>query len=190
MSLFARKGFPQDFIFREETRQTGRSRDGQGSDKHRPERHRNLVLQSAHLPHVLFVMHRMDDAAAAKEQERLEEGMRHEVEDAGCKRADTKREKHVTELAHGGVSKHAFDVILNKCDRCGEECRNGADHRDHRHGLWRHLINKIAAGNHVNAGSNHRRRVNQRADRSWTFHRIGKPDVQRNLSRLTRGSHK
>src|SRR3989441_12448652 len=53
VSLLARKGFPQDFIFREETRQTWGSRDSESSDKHRPERHRNLVLQPAHLPHIL-----------------------------------------------------------------------------------------------------------------------------------------
>src|SRR5947199_8422692 len=96
MSLVAGKSFPQNFILREETRQARRTCDGESSHEHRPERHGNLVLQRAHLPHVLLVMHGVNHTAGTKKQQRLEEGMRHEVEDARCKRADAEREKRVT----------------------------------------------------------------------------------------------
>src|SRR5207247_5978265 len=112
MSLVAGKGFPQNFVLREETRQKRRTCDGESSREHRPERHGNLVLQRAHLLHVLLMMQGVNHAAGAQEQQRLEEGMRHEVEDAGCKRADAEREKHVTQLAHGRVSKDALDIVL------------------------------------------------------------------------------
>ena len=37
--------------------------------------------EPAHLPHVLLAAHGVDDAAGAEEEQRLEEGVRHEVED-------------------------------------------------------------------------------------------------------------
>ena len=40
------------------------------------------------------------------------------------------------------------------------------------------------APDHVDAGRNHRRRVDQRRNRRRPFHRVGQPDVQRNLRRL------
>ena len=41
-----------------------------------------------------------------------------------------------------------------------------------------------AAGHHVDAGGDHRGGVDQRADRRRAFHRVGQPDVQRELGRL------
>ncbi len=40
------------------------------------------------------------------------------------------------------------------------------------------------AAEHVNAGGHHRRGVNQRADGRRAFHRVGQPDVQRELGGL------
>ena len=48
------------------------------------------------------------------------------------------------------------------------------DQREQRH----------AAGDQVDAGRHHRRRVDQGADRRRAFHRVGQPDVQRELRRL------
>ncbi len=42
---------------------------------------------------------------------------------------------------------------------------------------------------HVHTGGDHRGRVNQRADRRRALHRIGKPDVERDLGGLARGPH-
>ena len=41
-----------------------------------------------------------------------------------------------------------------------------------------------AAGDHVHAGRDHRRGVDQRADGRGAFHRVGQPDVQRELGAL------
>ena len=190
MSLVAGKGFPQNFVFREETRQKRRTCDGESSHEHRPERHGNLVLQRAHLPHVLLMMQGVNHAAGAQEQQRLEEGMRHEVEDAGCKRADAEREKHVTQLAHGRVSEDALDIVLHESDRCREERRDGPNNGDNRHRLRRHLINEVAASNHIDARGYHRCGVDQCANRRRAFHGIGEPYIERNLRRLPCRSHK
>ena len=45
------------------------------------------LAQSAHVAHVLFTAERVDHGAGAEEEQRLEEGVRHQVEDAGGKRA-------------------------------------------------------------------------------------------------------
>ena len=44
------------------------------------------------------------------------------------------------------------------------------------------------APHHVDTGGHHGRRVNQRRHRRRPFHRVGQPDVQRNLRRLTGGT--
>ena len=59
-------------------------------------------LQAAHLGHLLAV-HRMDHAARAEEQQGFEEGVSHEVEQAGGAAADAERGHHVAELADGGI---------------------------------------------------------------------------------------
>src|SRR5438128_4870858 len=38
--------------------------------------------------------------------------------------------------------------------------------------------------------SHHRRCVNQRADRCWPFHRVGQPNVKRQLRRFSARAHK
>ena len=43
---------------------------------------------------------------------------------------------------------------------------------------------RIEAADQVHAGGDHRGRVDQRADRRGAFHRVGQPDVQRELRAL------
>src|SRR5262245_36690666 len=106
-----RKRPPQNFILREEASQSRRSGNGKRPEKHGPERNRDFVFQRSHFAHVLFMMHRMNYAARAKEQERFEEGMRHQMEDAGGKCTDSERKKHVAKLADRRVRKDAFNIV-------------------------------------------------------------------------------
>ena len=54
-----------------------------------------------------------------------------------------------------------------------------------RSAVWRRLNDERDAHQHVNAGRDHRRGVDQRGDRRRAFHRVRQPDVQRKLRRLS-----
>ena len=101
----------------------------------------------------------MNDAARTEEQKRFEEGVGHEVENAGGKSACAKREKHVTELADGGVGEDFLDVVLHQ--RHGG-CKNRGDHADDGDNVHRQrseLVDGVHAHDHVNAGGDHGGRV-------------------------------
>ena len=59
-----------------------------------------------------------------------------------------------------------------------------ADDRHDKHRRGRVSINRRTANDHVNAGSDHCRRVNQSRNRSGTGHRVRQPNVKRNLRAL------
>ena len=63
----------------------------------------------------------MDDRAGAEEQQRLEEGMGEQVEDADRVAADAERHEHVAELRAGRIGDDPLDVVLHEADRGGEE---------------------------------------------------------------------
>ena len=72
----------------------------------------------------------MDHGAGAKEQQRLEEGMGEEMEDAGAVGADALGHEHVAELRAGRIGDDALDVVLHEADGRGEEGGGGADDGD------------------------------------------------------------
>src|SRR5215475_2603506 len=88
--------------------------EGDGSDEH-------TRGDAAHLAQVLLAVEAMDDAARAQEEERLEEGVGDEVEDAGGVRAHPYAHEHVAELADGRVGEHTLDVRLGHPDGGREE---------------------------------------------------------------------
>ena len=88
--------------------------------------------------HVLLVVHGVDHAARAEEQQRLEEGVGEQVEHRRAIGADARREEHVAELRAGRISDHPLDVVLRAADRRGEDAGGGADPGDdvHRRRRW------------------------------------------------------
>ena len=72
----------------------------------------------------------MDHGAGAEEQQRLEEGMGEEMEDAGAVGADALGNEHVAELRAGRIGDDALDVVLHQADGGGEEGGGGADDGD------------------------------------------------------------
>ena len=115
----------------------------------------------------------MDHAARAKEQQRFEESMGHEVKDSGGEGAHTEGEKHVAELADGRISEDFLDVVLH--ERHGRR-ENGGDRADHCHGIHckrGELVNGVHAGNHVDTGGHHGGSVDQRAYWRRAFHGVG-----------------
>ena len=177
----------EDLVLAEEAGQRRNAGDGQRADGHRGKRNRQVPLQGAHAPHVLLPRHRMDDRAAAEEQQRLEEGMRHQMEHPNREGTHTDSREHVAKLRDRGVGQHALDVVLHQPDRRGQERR---EHADHRHNLQHHRRVGEQHGvpaEYVDAGRHHRRGMDEGGHGSRPLHRIGQPHEQRNLGALARG---
>jgi len=58
-------------------------------------------------PHVLFAVHAVDDRAGAQEEEGLEEGVGHEVEDGGDEGAHAAGQEHIANWLTVGVGQDA-----------------------------------------------------------------------------------
>src|SRR3954452_12473489 len=89
---------PQNLVLAEEPGQRRNSSDRKRGNRHRPERHRNLRPQPAHLPHVLLTTHSVDDRPCRKEEQSLEERMRHKVEDRCRECRNARSHEHVAKL--------------------------------------------------------------------------------------------
>ena len=74
---------------------------------------------------------------------------------------------------------------LREGDGRGEERGEGADPRRRPSSASGDSANSgVQPRDHVDAGGHHRRGVDQRRDRRRTGHRVGQPDVERDLRRL------
>ena len=62
------------------------------------------MAKTAHLENVRFLVHRLNDRARAKEHQRLEKRVGHQVEHRSRQRTDAERQHHITELTDGRVS--------------------------------------------------------------------------------------
>ena len=78
----AAEGLPKDLILGVEAGERRDARNGDRGDRHDPEGPGHVLAQPAHLAHVLLAPAAVDDRAGAEEQQRFEEGMRHQVENA------------------------------------------------------------------------------------------------------------
>ena len=182
------EGRPEDLVLREEARQRRDAGDGDAADQHRPVRPPHLVLEAAHVAHVLFTRHAVDHRARAEEEQRLEERVCRQVEDGGAEGADAAGEEHVAQLAHRRVRQHTLDVVLNQADRCGQERRQRTDDGHDEHRVRRQRVDGGRARHHVDAGRHHRCGMDQRRHRSWTLHGVGQPHVERDLRALAAGT--
>ena len=179
---------PENLVLGEEAREAGNARDGHAADPHGAEGDRDLVLEPAHAPHVLLAAHGVDYGTGTEEEERLEEGVGHEVEDRDPVGADAESQEHVAELADGGVGEDALDIGLHQRDAGGQDRGEGSDGSDDGGGDRGQLEKRRRAGDHVDTGGHHGRRVDQCGDGRGAFHRVGQPDVERELRRLSGGA--
>ena len=184
----------QDLVLREEAGEHRDAGDGQRRDPHQRRGPRHPAAEPAHVPHVLRVgmavgrvigvVHGVDHAARTEEEHRLEEGVRHQVEDAGDVGAASHREEHEAELRDGREGQHLLDVVLPEADRAGEERRRGADRRHHEARGRGVREDPVAPHHQVDAGRHHRRRMDQRRHRRRARHGVRQPGVERDLRRL------
>ena len=128
----------------------------------------------------------VNDGACGEEEQSLEEGVGHEVEDGGRVGRDAAAEEHVAELRDGGVGEHALDVVLDEADGGGEEGGGRADDGDHAEREGRVVKEDVVAGDHVDAGGDHGGGVDERGDGRGAFHGVGQPDVEREAGRSCR----
>ena len=89
-----------------------------------------FLREAAHVAQILLAGQRVDHAARAQEQQRLEERVGHHVEDAGGKGAGAQADEHVAQLRNGRVGEDLLDVVLRQADGGGEERRRDADDGD------------------------------------------------------------
>ena len=133
-------------------------------------------------------MHGVNHAAAAHEEQALEKGVRNQMKQAGRPAEETEGQHHVTELTDRAVGQHrlmsvaviAIVAAMNSVTRAdaGDDqqdlgCKKGKEPPDK-----------------IDAGGDHRRRMDQRADRRGAFHRIGQPHVQGELGRSCQRSRR
>ena len=174
-----------DRVLGVETREEGRTDQGQRTDQRGDPSNRHVLAQAAHVADVLIVMHADDDRARGKEQQRLEESVRHQVEDRHGVGGSAQCNRHVSELGQRRVGNHALDVVLDNPEEAHEQRGDGTDDDDERERGGRQFEQRRHARYHEDTRGHHGRRVNQRGDRCRAFHRVRQPDMQRNLCRFT-----
>ena len=162
--------------------------DREAADPHADIGDRHLAPDAAHLAHVLLVAHRVDHRSGAQEQQRLEEGVRDEVEDRRLIGGGARGDEHVAELGAGGVGDHTLDVGLHAGDRGGEDARGAADEQDEvqRAGCVRD--HRRHARHQEHAGGHHGRGMYQGRDGGRPLHGVRQPGVQADLRRFAHGA--
>ncbi len=130
---------------------------------------------------ILFAVQAVNYRARAQEQQRLEERVRHQVEDAGGKRAHADAQKHVAELRDGGVREDFLDIDLRQTDGGGEERSGQADDGDRVHADGSVQEQGRRARDHVDTRRDHGGGVDESGHRSGAGHRVRQPDIERDL---------
>ena len=178
----------QDGVLAVEPGEEGEARDGEGRAHHGQVGPLDFFPQAAHVAHVLLARERVDHAARSEEQEGLEEGVGHQVVDAGGKRADADADEHVAELRDGGVGENLLDIVLRQADGGGEERGGDPDDGDHFHRGRRVGVDGPRARGHVDAGGHHGGGVDEGGNGRGAGHGVRQPDVQGNLGGLSAGA--
>ena len=117
----------QDLVLGEEARERRDARQREPADHDAAERERHRLAKAAHLVEVLLARHRGDHRAGRHEQQRLEEGVRHEVEQARRVGPRADGHDHVADLGHRRVGDDALEIGHGDRDRAGDEQRQAAD---------------------------------------------------------------
>src|SRR4029450_11266703 len=86
------------------------------------------------------------------------------------------------------VGEDFLEIELPEGDRGGEEGGESADGSDGRQRCGVENEERAAADYHIDARSNHRGCMDERAHRGGAFHGIRKPDMKRELSTLSEGA--
>ena len=90
------------------------------------------------------------------------------MEDRRAVGGDAHAQHHVAQLRDRRVGQHLLDVRLHQGDRRGHQRRQRADPGgDFRGAVGARCQSGVGARDHVDAGGDHRRGMDQRARRAW-----------------------
>src|SRR6185312_2327859 len=137
--------------------------------------------EAAELVHLLVVVGGVDGGAAAEEEERLEKGVRHEVEHGDIGPAAPEGDEHEAELADGGIGEDFLDIGLGDGHEAGEDGGDEANDGDDEHRPIGDFKERQEPGTEVDAGDDHGGGVDEGADGRRALHGIGEPHVKRDL---------
>ena len=132
-----------------------------------------MFPQAAIITHILFMVHRVDDRTSAEEQQRLEKGMREQMEHGRAIGAGSGCKEHVSQLRTCGIRNNAFDIGLHKTNRCSKNRGRGTNDRDHVQCELAGFEQGRQAAHHEHASGDHSRRMDQRGNGRWALHRVG-----------------
>src|SRR5262249_42560396 len=121
-AAFPSVSLKQNRVLAEESGVRGNAGDRERGDKHGRVGPLDFLAETAHLGHFLLAAHSMNHRTSGKEEQRLEERVGHQMENARCESAYAAGEKHVAELADGGVGENFLNVCLHQTDGRGEKC--------------------------------------------------------------------
>ena len=130
-----------------------------------------------------------DDRPGREEEQRLEEGVRHQVEHARHVGTQADGGNHEAQLADGGIGQHLLDVVLRHGNGRREQRGGRAHHGHHTLRGRREGEKRVRAGHHVDTGGDHGRRMDQRGDRRRAGHGVRQPDEERDLRGFAGGAN-
>ena len=136
------------------------------------------------MANILVVVHTDDYRTGSQEEQGLEKGMRHQMENGHGICRSAQRHRHVPELAKRGIGHHAFDVVLNDSQKPHEEGSDGTNRQNEIERRVRQLKKWRHPRHHENARGHHGGGVNQCRYRRRALHRVRQPGVQRKLCTL------
>ena len=132
------------------------------------------------------------DHADDEEEGRLEQRVREQQGEPGEHRAagaGAEDEHEEAELADGAVGEQQLEVVLAECSYAAEDHRREAEHQQHRAPSGHAGEGGRQERDEVDAGLDHRRGVQVRADRGRCRHGRREPEVEGEQGRLADGAH-
>ena len=176
-----------DLILGVESREKRESGQGQRAYEHGIHGPLHVLPNAPQLSHVVGI-DCVNNGSGAKEEQGFEEGMADEVEHGytysqssnSSSRSQTCH--HEAQLGYSRESQHPLDIEGRQAHGGRKQSCESAHCCYCRQPVWRGVEEREHSGHQVDAGGNHRRRMDHGGNGSRTLHGIRKPNMQRELT--------